>query len=58
MTINTSQKIINYINKKRQATGSELAEYLNITDRAVRKQLKNLLETDIIIKIGKPPKVF
>ncbi|MFH1657026.1 MAG: HTH domain-containing protein [bacterium] len=40
----TSQKIIDYIQNKRQATGHELADYLGISDRAVRKQLKSLLE--------------
>ena len=58
MKITTAQKIIKYIKKKGQATGSELAGYLNLTDRAIRKQLKNLLEANIITKIGKPPKVF
>lgn len=55
----TSQKIIGYITKNQQATGKELAEYLNsITPRAIRKQLKNLLEKGLVQKIGKPPKVW
>jgi hypothetical protein len=58
MKIKTSQKIIEYIKKNRQATGSELADFLNISDRAVRKQLSNLLESDSLYKNGKPPKVF
>ena len=37
---------------------NNLSEYLGITDRAVRKQLKTLLEDGILIKSGKPPKVF
>src|SRR4030066_1467964 len=54
----TSQKIINYLKKNKQASGAELADFLSISDRAVRKQLKNLLNKGIIYKIGKPPKVF
>lgn len=58
MKIKTSQKIIDYIKKNCQATGNELADFLNISDRAVRKQLNNLLENDSLYKNGKPPKVF
>lgn len=55
----TSQKIIDYISKNRQASGKELSDYLSeITPRAVRKQLKNLLERGIVKKIGRPPKVY
>lgn len=55
----TSQRIIDYISKNRQASGKELADYLSeITPRAVRKQLKNLLDKDILTKIGRPPKVY
>jgi len=56
--IKTSQKIISYIKKKGQASGHELSDYLNISSRAVRKQLNNLLKDNKIYKIGKPPKVF
>lgn len=54
----TSRKIINYLKKNKQASGAELVDFLDISDRAVRKQLKNLLERGIVYKIGKPPKVF
>ena len=55
----TSQKILDYIGKNGQASGKELADYLgDITLRAVRKKLKNLLETGELRKIGRPPKVF
>jgi predicted ArsR family transcriptional regulator len=54
----TSKKIINYLKKNKQASGAELADFLSISDRAVRKQLKNLLERGVVYKIGKPPKVF
>lgn len=58
MNEKTSEKIIKYIEHKGQATGNELARYLTITARAVRKQLGNLLEKGKLYKIGKPPRVF
>jgi Predicted amidophosphoribosyltransferases len=58
MKITTSQKIIDYIGKNGQAGGSELADYLDLTDRAIRKQLNKLLEAGKVSKIGRPPKVF
>ena len=55
----TSEKIINYISRNRQASGKQLSDYLDgITARGVRKQLKNLLDKGILIKIGKPPRVY
>ena len=54
----TSEKIIKYISEHDQARGKELADFLDITDRAVRKHLKVLLDNGILTKIGKPPQVF
>ncbi len=54
----TSKKIINYLKRNKQASGIELTDFLGISDRAVRKQLKNLIEKDLVYKTGKPPKVF
>ena len=54
----TSQKIIEYIEGHGQVTGAELTDYLDITDRAVRKQLKALLDCGKVVKTGIPPKVY
>lgn len=54
----TSQKILDFIENKGQATGKDLASYLDISSRAVRKQLNSLLNEGMVYKIGKPPKVF
>ena len=54
----TSEKIIEYIKKRRQVSGSELTAYLGISDRGVRKQLSSLLTKGLLQKIGKPPKVY
>lgn len=56
--INTTGKILEYIRKNGQATGSELTDVFDISDRAIRKQLSKLLENGEIYKIGKPPKVY
>ena len=56
--MNTSQKIIKYIQENGHVAGSELVDYLSITDRAVRKQLKYLLDNNKLVKTGKPPKVY
>jgi len=58
MKTNTSKKILEYISNNTQATGSELADAFDISDRAIRKQLSKLLEDNKIRKIGKPPKVY
>ena len=55
----TSKRIIDYIARNGQASGKELtAQLATITARAVRKQLKNLLEKGMLRKIGRPPKVY
>ena len=55
----TSEKIIDYISINNQASGKQLYDYLgDITLRAVRKQLKNLLDKGLVKKIGKPPRVY
>ena len=48
----TSEKLLRYIEENRQATGNELAEYLEITPRAVKKQLKALHDKGVVEKIG------
>lgn len=54
----TSEKIIKYIKEKGQVTGAELSDFLDISDRGVRKQLSSLMEKGLLDKIGRPPKVF
>lgn len=54
----TKQRIKQYLKANRQATGSELAEFLEISGRAVRKQLASLLDRREVAKKGMPPKVY
>jgi len=54
----TSQKIIDYLKEHRQANTQELADYLGITDRGVRKQLLVMLRKGTLTKKGHPPVVY
>jgi hypoxanthine-guanine phosphoribosyltransferase len=57
--MSTAEQILEYITKNGQASGKELSDFLNgITSRAIRKQLKNLLDKGKLRKIGRPPKVY
>ena len=58
MAEKTQEKIAKYIEIRGQVSPKELFDYLEISDRAIRKQLKKLFERGLIYKIGKPPKVF
>lgn len=54
----TNDKIKKYLQKKGRVTGNELANILGLTDRAIRKQLFNLLKRGEVSKLGRPPKVY
>jgi len=54
----TSEKIVQYLKEKKQASVNELVDYLQISRMAVSKQLSNLLAENLLTKIGKPPVVF
>ena len=58
MKTETSLKIQEYIRDHRQATAKELSQFLKISPQALFRQLAKLQEKDLILKIGKPPKVF
>jgi len=58
MKTNTTQKIIEYIKAKGQATAKELVDYLSISPQAVFKHLRALLDKNKLTKIGTPPKVY
>lgn len=54
----TSEKILKYIQSKKQASVHELVDFLSLSRMAVSKQLSNLLAEEKLIKIGRPPRVF
>jgi len=55
---NTAEKILDYIKDKKQVTGNELSLYLGISRQALFKHLNRFLAEKILIKSGRPPKVF
>lgn len=56
--MSTYKKIIEYIKEKGPVTGAEMADAFGISRQALYKHLRNLLENEEVVKIGKPPKVF
>ena len=58
MKTKTEEQIAGYINRKIKVTPKELFDHFDISDRAIRKQLKKLYEKGILAKVGKPPKVY
>ena len=58
MITDTRTKILGYIIAHKQARPHDLGRVFKISQVAVHKQLKTLLETGEIRKIGKSPLVF
>lgn len=59
MKKNTSERIIKYINLKKRVTAKNLVDHFEISRQAMFKHhLSKLLESGVIYKIGKPPRVF
>jgi anti-anti-sigma regulatory factor len=58
MKTDTAQKIIEYITQNAQASPKDLYNLLEISPRAVFKQLNNLYKKNLIQKVGFPPKVY
>jgi predicted transcriptional regulator len=58
MMNDTKDKLISYLNRQKQATAHDLANYLEISRQALFKHLNKLLEENKIGKIGRPPKVY
>jgi len=58
MKTDTAQKIIEYITQNTQASPKDLYNILDISPRAVFKQLNILYKKNLIHKIGSPPKVY
>jgi anti-sigma regulatory factor (Ser/Thr protein kinase) len=50
--MNAKEKILQYLKEKQSVTGKELSELLGISRQAVNKHLKELIETDSIVKEG------
>jgi len=58
MKTNTSLKIIEFLKKNKEATATQISEFLGISYQGTFKQLNKLQVLNLIKKIGKPPFVF
>jgi hypothetical protein len=54
----TQDKIIAFIKEKGQTRAVDMVDYLGISKQALFKHLSKLVSSEVIIKIGRPPKVF
>jgi dimeric dUTPase (all-alpha-NTP-PPase superfamily) len=58
MRTETGQKILSFIKERGEVSPKEIQQFAGIGAPALFRQLKKLLTTDQISKIGKPPRVF
>lgn len=58
MRYSSAEASLKFIEQRKLASPKELSEHLDITQRAVFKQLAKLLKEQKVSKIGLPPKVF
>lgn len=58
MITNTRSRILEYIRTHKQARAYDLVKAFGISQVAIHKQLKNLLNKDEVARVGKPPLVF
>ena len=58
MTTDTKQKIIKFIKKNGKVRPHNLGEFLKISQSAVHRQLKSLVVSNKIVKVGQAPLVF
>ncbi len=52
------EKILKILQEKGESTPAEISEVTGFSRQYVHKKLLELLESDEILKIGKPPLVF
>jgi len=58
MRTDTSQRILEFIEKNRNITAKEIIDFFNFTPAAIHRHLSRLIESEKLKKIGRPPKVF
>lgn len=58
MKTDTSDRIIKFLEDKKEATATQISNFLNISYQGTFKQLNKLISLDLIKKTGKPPFVF
>jgi len=58
MITDTRDRIVEFIRVNGRARVGDLVEYLGLGNAAIHRQLKRLVESGALTKIGTPPKVF
>lgn len=58
MKTDTSERILQYISQNDQVTVQQLVAYLGHSPQAVHRQLKKLVEKNLVEKVGTPPVVY
>ncbi len=58
MTTDTRERIVEFIRLNGRARVNDLVEYLGLGNVAIHRQLKRLIESGVLAKTGRPPKVF
>lgn len=58
MKTDTQQKILAYITAKKQVSPAEIIVYLGLNPTGIFRHLKKMTNRGLIIKTGKPPRVF
>jgi DNA-binding Lrp family transcriptional regulator len=56
--MNNQEKIIKHLQKNEQATPHQITDFLGISYQMVHRYLKKLVESGVLEKLGKPPRVF
>jgi len=58
MITDTREKILKLVRDRGRVTAGEMAEYLEISRQGLYLQLAKMLQSSLLIKTGKPPKVY
>lgn len=58
MKTDTQQRILAYIREKRRVSAKEIISYTGYNATGIFRHLKKLINSGLVIKQGKPPKVF
>jgi len=57
-SVNTEDKILDYLNQNPKATIKELANVLDLTTRAIEKQIANLKKANKLSRVGSARKGY
>ncbi len=58
MKTNTKQRVLAYIKENRQVSAKDIVTYFGLNATGIFRHLSSLVSQGLIIKEGKPPRVF